>query len=221
MELSERIKNIVDYSGLSIPQFAKKVGFKTPQTIRELIKGNTQTLSFQVKTKILDAYPEINESWLLTGDGVMLNDITMPASAITPRPTSPNSVPVYDIDFIGGFTPMYDNAVERVGDINLQRYTGATAVVSVTGDSMHPLISSGDQIILKDMPVTMDSIIFGNIYALETDNDLRTVKRIRRSDRPECLDLEPINKDVADTTTILANRVRRLWLVLGCIKPLM
>lgn len=221
MELHERIQKIVEYSQLSIPQFSKKVGFKTPQTVRELIKGNTKTLSYQVREKILNAYPSINESWLLTGEGVMMNDITIPESAITKEPSSRNAVPIYDIDFNAGFVERYGgNELEQVGDIYSPAYRKATAVVSVTGDSMHPLISSGDQIIIREMPCTMDSIMFGKIYAVVTDNDLRTVKRIRKSSVQGCIDLEPINKEVADTTTIAFDRIISLWQVMGCIKPI-
>lgn len=73
MILPERIMNIVEYSGLSIPKFADKVGFKTPQTVRELINGRTKNLSYAVLGKITAAYPEIRESWLRTGEGDMLN----------------------------------------------------------------------------------------------------------------------------------------------------
>ena len=55
MELSKRIEKIVEYSGLSIPKFAEFVGFKTPQAVRELIKGNTKTLSFQAQEKIISS----------------------------------------------------------------------------------------------------------------------------------------------------------------------
>ena len=72
MILSERIAEVVKYSKLSIPKFAAFVGFKTPQTVRELLKGNTRTLSDAVQYKITSAYPEINKDWLMTGEGEML-----------------------------------------------------------------------------------------------------------------------------------------------------
>lgn len=72
MILSERIKKVVDYSGLTIPKFANLVGFKTPQTVRELINGRTKTLSFEVSKRILSTYPEINKDWLTDGEGEML-----------------------------------------------------------------------------------------------------------------------------------------------------
>lgn len=75
MILSDRIAEVVKYSKLSIPKFAVFVGFKTPQTVRELLKGNTKTLSDAVQYKITSAYPEINKDWLITGDGEMLRGV--------------------------------------------------------------------------------------------------------------------------------------------------
>ncbi len=80
MILSERIAAIVQYSKFSIPKFAEYVGFKTPQTVRELLKGNTRSLSDAVQYKITSAYPEINKLWLLTGEGEMLKDQTCTTS---------------------------------------------------------------------------------------------------------------------------------------------
>ena len=45
MILSQRIEALLEYSNMNIPKFAEFVGFKTPQTVRELIKGNTKSLS--------------------------------------------------------------------------------------------------------------------------------------------------------------------------------
>lgn len=94
-------------------------------------------------------------------------------------------------------------------------------MVSVTGDSMAPLISSGDRIALQELPVEAASIIYGGIYAVATTSGLRTVKRVRRSPRDGCIDLEPINKAVADTTPIKLEDIAHLWRVLGCIKSLL
>lgn len=74
MILSERILAVREYSKLGVSQFAHKVGFKTPQAVRELESGRTKSLSFEAANKILSAYPEINENWLKTGEGQMHNN---------------------------------------------------------------------------------------------------------------------------------------------------
>lgn len=76
MELRERILRLVEHSGKQISEFSRFAGFKTPQAIRELIKGNTKTLSDAARIKIITAFPEINEKWLVTGKGEMLHQDT-------------------------------------------------------------------------------------------------------------------------------------------------
>lgn len=73
MSLAERIKELLEYTGKNPSQFSKEVGFKTPQTIREILKGNTKNLSEIVRYKIERVYPEINMHWLIAGVGSMLD----------------------------------------------------------------------------------------------------------------------------------------------------
>lgn len=76
MILKDRIIAVRTHSGLNVSQFSHKVGFKTPQTIRELESGRTKSISYEVLNKILNIYPEINRTWLETGEGEMLNSTT-------------------------------------------------------------------------------------------------------------------------------------------------
>lgn len=87
MNIQERMQAIVDYSGKSIPQLANAVGFKTPQTIRSLLKGDTKTISDSVVMHITSYYPEVNADWLLTGEGEMLKSAVKEAAASIPTST--------------------------------------------------------------------------------------------------------------------------------------
>ena len=73
MELQDRIRKVVEYSGLTTSKFSKSVGFDSPQTIRELIYGRTKSLSYAAMNKISSAFPEINKEWLENGTGDMLS----------------------------------------------------------------------------------------------------------------------------------------------------
>lgn len=72
MELKERIRSLINYSGLSIPKFAALAGFKTPQAVRELLYGRTKTLSYSAQYKIISSFPEVNSDWLVNGKGDMI-----------------------------------------------------------------------------------------------------------------------------------------------------
>jgi len=82
MILQERIQKIVEYSHLSIPKFAERVGFKTPQAVRELLSGNTKTLSEAAQHKIMLAFPELNENWLTDGEGDMFKPASQSAGNV-------------------------------------------------------------------------------------------------------------------------------------------
>ena len=147
----------------------------------------------------------ISQSWLLTGEGSIVNG-------------EGNGIPEYDVDFSCGNAVMYTDSTAIVGTLSMSEYANATAIVRATGNSMHPLISSGDKVIIKEVENWAENIIFGQIYGIETDGDIRTIKRVRRSSEEGIIILEPINKEEYDATPIQEAHITRMWLVLGCIK---
>lgn len=88
MTLSERIEELLKYSGKNVSEFSRFVGFKTPQAVRELIKGNTKSLSDDAKSKLLIAFPNLNKEWLLNGMGQMI---------ATPQ-TKPSLIDIKDVE---------------------------------------------------------------------------------------------------------------------------
>lgn len=183
MELHQRIEKIVEYSGLSIPQFAKKVGFKTPQTIRELIKGNTKTLSYQVQEKIKAAYPEINMIWLVTGEGAMLES-TLENVEIMSAPTD-GATPIYNLDATCGTDGRSIEFLQEhiIGYVSMPNVSKSASIVRANGDSMTPAINDGDFIAVREV-TDFDDIFYGQIYLVITAQN-RMVKYVRRYEPDE------------------------------------
>lgn len=98
MDLSERIQALIDYSGLNVTQFAASVGFTTPQAVREMLKGRTKMLSHKSYELLMSAFPEINGTWLLTGEGSMLNSTTHTTNNVTGHNVCGVNVNGRDID---------------------------------------------------------------------------------------------------------------------------
>ena len=69
--ITKRVKDVVDYSGLTIRDFAKKIAI--PQTTLYSQLSGHRSISIITIQKIVKAYPEIEERWLLIGDGQMLS----------------------------------------------------------------------------------------------------------------------------------------------------
>ena len=125
--------------------------------------------------------------------------------------------PYYDVDFCGGFDlALNDQTYIPAGYINLPQYSKADSWANITGHSMEPLISNGDIIALRKIEDWQTYLLYGEIYGIMTD-EWRTVKRVRKSDNPEYIRLEPVNKEY-DEQEIPKSIIRGVWQVLGSVK---
>lgn len=202
--VSEKLRCYFSDRGITQIEIAQRMNV-TKAYVNSIFSGR-KNIGRSTAKKFSDIYG-LSETWLLTGEGSMLKEPGF------------NGVPEYDKDFSCGNAVMYnDSAASVVGSLSMAEYANATAIVRATGNSMHPLISSGDKVIIKEVENWPENIIYGQIYGVETDGDIRTIKRVRRSSEEGIVILEPVNKDEYDNTPIQAAQITKMWLVLGCIK---
>lgn len=231
MILAKRIEALVQYSGLSIPKFADYVGFKTPQTVRELIKGNTKTLSDSVRFKIASAYPQINPDWLLTGEGEMLkpksefmrvHEEHADKIAIEElREGRFRMIPLINIDSVGGIHS--ENSIDPSEQyvIKMMPFTEARdgdVAILQSGNSMYPTIPSGAALLIREVVDWREYFGYGNIYVLWLRDGRRITKEVRRYDADPknyvwCVSYNP---DVADEE-LPRSMIRGVWKVIKYI----
>lgn len=72
--MKEIIIKLLDYSKLNVKQFSEKLGMKRGQAIYDIMSGKTKRISEKLASQIISEFPEINKTWLLTGDGEMLKN---------------------------------------------------------------------------------------------------------------------------------------------------
>lgn len=77
MDALTRLKDVLNYSGLSVRAFALKCGISQP-TLDKQLKG-LRGISFDTMVSVLYAFNEISAEWLMRGVGEML---------INPQPKS-------------------------------------------------------------------------------------------------------------------------------------
>jgi len=68
-KIKERLIEFLKYLGIGQDKFAKSVGLS-----RGYVNNIRDNITMKTVDKILKAYPELNKSWLLTGEGEMLNE---------------------------------------------------------------------------------------------------------------------------------------------------
>ena len=72
MTPAERIEEVLRYTRTNVKTLSERLGYARPQGLYDVAAGRTKTISQDLARKIITAWPEISQAWLLTGDGEML-----------------------------------------------------------------------------------------------------------------------------------------------------
>nr|DAK34349.1 MAG TPA: LexA-like protein [Caudoviricetes sp.] len=211
MNVNSRILEFVSAKGLSVAEFERLCGLSNGY-----VRKVKDSLGKRGLTDILRKFPELNSDWLLTGEGDMF--LSQQSNPIINYTTG---VPYYNVDFIGGFDlVLNDQTINPEYLIDFKLYNEATCWCNVTGHSMEPEIAHGDMIALKKIE-DFSFIPFGEVYAIVTTNEMRTIKRIGPATNPENYSLIPTNKSPEYGVQELPKRmIRHIYHVLGCMKRL-
>lgn len=72
------INKLLEYYNLNSRAFAHKIGLKNAQAIYDIQRGKTKSISPKIADRIISCFPNINRSWLLSGEGEMLKGDVVP-----------------------------------------------------------------------------------------------------------------------------------------------
>lgn len=123
--------------------------------------------------KISSKCPELNVSWLITGDGSMLN----PQSG-APDKTETHVLPLIPMEaFAGPGLPTYED--ERIEDYyTISDFKNSDFLIRVKGDSMTPKYSGGDLVACKKVTETY-FLQWGRVYVIYTQSQGIMIKRVQ------------------------------------------
>jgi phage repressor protein C with HTH and peptisase S24 domain len=202
--LLERISQLAAAENITIGALEKRIG-ASKGVISRAVRGNTDIQAKWI-CKIVEIYPQYSTDWLLTGRGEILKDVQNVSakedfSLPTDRHVSSQDVPLYALDAAAGLVAIFNSTcVEPADYLRIPNLPPVDGALYVRGESMSPLLKSGDIVIFKKKPLSMDSIIWGEIYILSfnLDGDTYTsVKYVRKSDTPGFVRLVSYNPDFA------------------------
>ena len=219
--MGERLKLIRKSLGLTQEQLAQRLG--VGKTALSMIETGKTRLSSRNRN-ILVQELNVNPQWLDSGKGAMFNaDPNLSASfgRGSEMAMPLQSVPLYSIEATAGLVPLFEqqeahNPINYIHIPNLPKCDGAVYVV---GDSMYPLLKSGDIVLYKQLH-TLEDVFWGDMYLLSIDLDGEeyvTVKYVQRSDREGYVRLVSQNQHHADKD-IEVSRIRAIALVKASIR---
>lgn len=206
-EVSSRIKRVLDE--LSISQTRLQNTAMISNISRKMDDSNDKYIwTANDINKICNTF-NVSKDYLLYGNGepiVKENNL---------RISTKTGKPYYNVDFQLGFDSMEnDQTVNPEYMIDCTPYNKCDYWCNARGDSMQPTISGGDIIAIKEVS-DVRCLISGEIYAIITTNDLRTIKRVK--DNGDTITLIPDNKAYPEQT-IQKDMILKVYRVLGCMK---
>ena len=188
MRIIDRLDKYMAAAGINDNQMTVKAGLSVG-LLNNARRGDYDLGKKSVE-KILSSFQDINRVWLITGDGEMLKSSqeASPARTFqlrTDRLLAAQDIPVYDLSATAGLVQIFGDIPQEPADhLRVPNLPAVDGAVYVKGDSMTPLLKSGDIIIYKKTDFSPEGILWGQIYLLSYtigSDSYTVVKYIKRS----------------------------------------
>lgn len=225
MCVAKRIKEIADFEGISIAEIERSIGASNG-VISKAVKNGTDIQSKWVAS-IIENYLSYSPEWLLTGKGDMLrnaSEVEVVKSLHTPKNQEPlldiQSIPLYAFEATAGILAQGDVSEYVIDYLKIPNMPRCDGAVTVVGDSMYPIIKSGDIVLFKVYD-DVQNIIWGQMYlvSLTIEGDpLILIKYVKKvEDNPKHILLVSHNQHHAPLEVSLSC-VRSIALIKASIR---
>lgn len=188
----DRIAQIANREQISIGKMERIIGASKGVLSRAI--SNKSDIQSKWITRIVENYPQYSGDWLLTGNGnpekepVSLVAVKEEFSLRTDRKIESQDIPLYDMSAAAGLVAIFnENNVRPEDHLRIPNLPLVDGAIYVRGESMVPLLKSGDIIIYKKLELSLDSILWGQIYLLSFiagGDTFTVVKYVQKSDQP-------------------------------------
>ena len=170
--INQRIKEIADkLCGGNMSELARISGVNQP-ALRDIVGTKQAKPRFEILNKIVDNTTlTINAEWLLTGKGEMrtraINILHNPPY----KDVGSGVIPIYDITAAANLQTLFTkNSQHLLGEISIPNAPACDGSIYVRGDSMYPLVKSGDLVSFKQLH-NIENLISGEMYVVDFEID--------------------------------------------------
>ena len=219
--MGQRLKLIRKTLGMTQEQLAQRLG--VGKTALSMIETGKARLSNRNKGILVQEF-NVSPEWLESGEGEMFNADPSLVKAFKLKTDSSlpmQSVPLYSIEGTAGLVPLFADrmSVEPVNFIHIPNLPKCDGAIYVVGDSMYPLLKSGDIVLYKQLQ-SIEDVFWGDMYLLSIDingEEYITVKYVQKADRDGYVRLLSQNQHHADKD-VSVDKIRAIALVKASIR---
>lgn len=212
------------------------IGYTNKSSFSQVINGKVP-LTKDFIDRLCSIDKRLNKTWIVSEVGDLLknkneskqfyNNVLREPKEVyklkTDQIQSDNQqIPLYNIEATAGIATLFSDStqVTPIDYIKIPNLPKCDGAVYVTGDSMYPLLKSGDIVMYKWIKDIKDGIFWGEMYLISYDDDgseMVMVKYIQKCDDPEFVKLVSQNKHHQDKD-IKIKKIRALALIKASIR---
>ena len=188
----QRLDEFLHLKNISYYQLENSVNASRGSISRAVKHG--KNIGSNVLEKIVENYPDLNIEWLMTGKGQvlknsdeLLHETTGKYVLRTDNTHELQAIPLYNLEATAGLVELFQHYDENkpIDFLSIPNLPKCDGAVFVTGDSMYPLLKSGDIVVYKQVHNIDDGLFWGEMYlvAIDVDGDeYISVKYIQKSE---------------------------------------
>lgn len=190
MNEKEKIKQYLEYKGVSKNKFYNQTGL----SIGFLDSG--KSLGVDKAKIIINNFPDLSLEWLVMDKGNMLITEDSQLAEVnvaeqfplrTDRKLDLQSVPLYELDATAGLVALFADATRPtpISHLQIPDLPPCDGAIYVRGDSMYPLLKSGDIVLYKEINNANGCLLWGEMYLLSftlDGEDYITIKYVQKSE---------------------------------------
>ena len=189
-----------------------------------------QTCALPILLEKIVTSLDVNPDWLLTGRGNMEKEPDLQQAGIQVQEKFPlktdnlldlQRIPLYNLEATAGLVSLFNDVdAIPISYISLPDLPACDGAVYVRGDSMYPLLKSGDIVLYKQVHDMQYGIFWGEMYLISANVDgdeFVTIKYIHKSERENCVKLVSHNQH-HEPKDIPISMIRALALVKASVR---
>ena len=216
-----RVKLIRKALGMTQEQLSQRLGIgKAALSMIETGKAGLSSRNRNILVQELN----VNAEWLDGDDSAEMFNLEPDLTAFrlkTDNTLPMQSVPLYSIEGTAGLVPLFTERrqMKPIDFIHIPNLPKCDGAIYVVGDSMYPLLKSGDIVLYKQLN-DLNDIFWGDMYLLSIDIDGEeyiTVKYVQKSANDGFVKLVSQNPHHADKDVAMS-RIRAIALVKASIR---
>lgn len=132
-------------------------------------------------------------------------------------------IPLYHLEESIDLVSLFSDTTKRTpaGFIRIPGLPKCDGAISITGDSMYPLLKSGDIVLYKQINDIRSGIFWGEMYLLSIDldgNEYLIIRYIQKSEKNGFIKLVSYNNPAYDDQDIPFEKVKALALVKASVR---